>query len=300
MSKFSPSEAALEGFRLTRERPGLIATWAGLYFLGIMLLILTMGAALGPQFVALMRESGGQIEDTDALGDLLAQSWPAFIIVASVAVFFWSMLKAAIYRSILRPEDSKFAYVRIGMDEVRLAVGQVVLGAIGILFLIGLDFPLSALRAGGHPSMWLLAAVIVVGMVWMGIRLSLTMPLIFYEKKVKFMSAWNLSKGSFWSILGMCVLSLIFYIMIFILVYILMTIIVALSGGMEAVKNISRLTPVSLAAFIITSVIVPMIMPVIQAVTINAPFAVAYGELAGVPTPHGRRAAESTAVEANV
>ena len=32
MNGFSASEAALEGFRLTRERPGTIAAWSVIYF----------------------------------------------------------------------------------------------------------------------------------------------------------------------------------------------------------------------------------------------------------------------------
>eukprot|EP01036_Dinobryon_divergens_P046455 gene46455-62135_t len=46
MARFSPSDAALEGFRLTREHPGVVLAWSAVYFGGILLIGLTMLALL--------------------------------------------------------------------------------------------------------------------------------------------------------------------------------------------------------------------------------------------------------------
>jgi hypothetical protein len=285
MSKFSPSEAALEGFRLTRERPGLIATWAGLYFLGIIAMGLVMVASLGPDFVAFIRQDGLQMKDTAEFGDLLAQSWPAFIVVLAMALLLLAVLTAGIYRVILRPLDKKTAYLRVGADEVRLAVVHFILMVIGVAFFIAVDLAVAAAATQGGPIYPILALVLAGGMIWVGVRLSLATPLAFYQKKISLGAAWNLTRGCFWPLFGMIVLAVIFYVMIFLLISMILAAVVGFAGGATAVQDMSRLTPITIAALAAT-VIVQMIMPILQAVTLYAPFAVAYGELSGIrPVP---------------
>ena len=67
MNQFSASDAALEGFRLTRERPGAILAWAGVYFVGIVVMGIMMMASLGPQFIEIAKKGRFTAEDTEAV-----------------------------------------------------------------------------------------------------------------------------------------------------------------------------------------------------------------------------------------
>ena len=40
MTRFSPTDAAMEGFRLTKEHPGVMLAWSAVYFGGILLIAL--------------------------------------------------------------------------------------------------------------------------------------------------------------------------------------------------------------------------------------------------------------------
>lgn len=282
MNKFSPSEAALEGFRLTRERPGLIATWAGLYFIGIILMGVVMVASLGPDFVAFIREGGLHDGDTAAFGDLLADSWFAFLAVLAMVLMVWAVLTGGIYRAILRPEEKGVAYLRLGGDEVRLALVHLLLALIGLVFVVAI----AEMRRSGQPLLGVAALALSAGMLWVGVRLSLATPLTFYEKRISLGAAWNLTRGCFWRLFGMIVLAVIFYVMVFLLTNVVMFGIVTLAGGTEVVQDMSRLTPATVIALAVT-IVVQMLLPILQAVTIYAPFAVAYGELSGVLPPPG-------------
>ncbi len=79
MQQFSPSDAALEGFRLTREHPFAILAWSGVYFAGIILMALVMMVGIGPEFVAILRSSGDNGVQEEQLAALLLQScrWTA-------------------------------------------------------------------------------------------------------------------------------------------------------------------------------------------------------------------------------
>ncbi|HQT54591.1 MAG TPA: hypothetical protein PKX06_14095, partial [Phenylobacterium sp.] len=66
MTKFSPSESALEGFRITRERPGTILAWSLVYFLGIMVIAMIMVMALGPDFIKFVQNGGLESGDAGA------------------------------------------------------------------------------------------------------------------------------------------------------------------------------------------------------------------------------------------
>ena len=77
MTKFSPSDSALEGFRITRERPGTILAWSLVYFLGIMVIAMIMVTALGPDFIKFVKDGYLQSGDAAAVGTILEQHWLA-------------------------------------------------------------------------------------------------------------------------------------------------------------------------------------------------------------------------------
>lgn len=295
MRNFSPSDAALEGFRLTRERPGTILAWAGVYFAGIMLMALIMVLGIGKKFIEFIKAGGLQSGDTEAFGALLAQSWPAFIVVLAAAVFLLAILTAGIYRLVLRPEEPGFAHLKLGKDEVRLALVHLMLFAIGMVFLIAIDLVVGVGRSadGGGAVLLSIVGLFLAGlMVWVGVRLSLATPMTFAEHRISLPAAWRLTRGRFWRLFGMIVLAVIFYVMIWLLISIIAVLFITLAGGAEAVSNLgANPSPVAILAFAV-SFFIQLLLPILQVVMIYSPFAVAYHQIvAAVDEPTAEKQA---------
>jgi len=285
MNQFSASEAALEGFRLTRERPGAIIVWAGTYFVGIIVMGLLMMASLGPEFIEMARNGRFTPEDTDAVGDMLYQSWPAFLLVLIVAVLLLSVLTAAIYRLVLRPQEKAVAYLRLGADEFRLTTLNLLLFAVGMVCLFAGLLAAGAVERAA-PGMGIVAAALIGGLtIWVGVRLSLATPMTFATRRIAIGPAWALTRGQFWPLFGMIVLAVIFYVMIWLLITIIGLAIVGLSGGQEAMNSGVMSGASTIAAF--ATVIMQLLLSVLQVVMIYAPFAVAYQQIHGDPRADG-------------
>ena len=280
MARFSASDAALEGFRLTRQHPGAILAWCFIYFGGLFVIAIAMTATLGPKFIEMARK--GQLvtaQDPERLATLLAGSWPAFIVVLLMTLLLMSMIMGGIFRIVLRPEEHGVAHLRLGRDELRLAAVNLILVLLGLLFLVvGLWLTQVAAAAGG-------LAVFVVGFaffcltIWIGVRLALLTPMTFDRGHVDFRGAWALTRGRFWPLFGMIMLAVIFYLIVWVLMSVISLVVVELSGGEAALKDIRALTPATAIAAMAT-LLMQLLLQILQIVMIYAPFALAYRQMA--------------------
>lgn len=284
MTRFSPSDAALEGFRLTREWPGAILTWCFIYFGGLFLIAVAMTATLGPKFIEMARKGQWVTaqQDPEQLAELLTQSWPPFIIVLLMTVLLMSMIMCGIFRLVLRPEEKGFAHLRLGKDELRLAAVNLILVLMGMVFLaIGLLITQVATQGGGIVGL-LSGAVFVVVTIWIGVRLALVTPMTFDLGRIDFRGAWRATRGKFWPLFGMVALAVIFYLIVWVLMSVISLAIVELSGGDAAVADLANLTPLTIAAAAAT-LVMQLLLQILQIVMIYGPFAVAYKKLVKQP-----------------
>jgi hypothetical protein len=281
MTKFSPSDSALEGFRLTRERPGTILAWAGVYLVGIVLLSLLMAASLGPDFVALLRKNDGQLgqDDVQAAAAMLVHVWPAFILVLIAAVFLMSVLTAGIYRTILRPQERGLAHLRIGREEFRLTTLNLVLFALGIVCLF-IALTVTQVLRSTAPLLGFAGGIgMLVLSLWIGVRLCLATPHTFVTGHISLRETWGLTKGHFWKLFGMIVLAVVFYVMIWLLISMIGFAVVELAGGQPNLAAKGLAPGAMLAAFII--IFMQLILSVLQLVMVYAPFGWAYLQIHG-------------------
>jgi len=292
MNRLSPSDAALEGFRLTRERPGTVLAWSAVYFVGVLLIGIVMMASLDPNFIDVVKRGELTTRDPEEVGAMLAQSWPAFLLVLALTVFLLSVIMAGIYRLVLRPNEHSFAHLRLGKDELRLFAVNLLLFGVGILCLF-LGFVLTAVAERTAPLVGLLVGAAGVGLtMWLGVRLSLATPMTFATHKISVREAWALTRGAFWRLFGMIVLAVIFYVVIWFLITIIAFVIVQLAGGQEAIATLH--SPVAVIAFVATLAI-QLLLPILQVLMIYSPLAVAYQQLHGdeparplrAPAPQG-------------
>ncbi len=215
---FSASEAAFEGFRIIRREPKAAVVWAAVLVIFSIVSLLAMlpfmrgvmasgAAGASPQSTTQAIAFAGQ------MGRLYLVMIPLYLVVASV-------FSAAVYRSILRPEEKGLARLRLGGDELRLAGLWVLMGLFFVVILLAVGIVLGLVIAGlsfaarGSSAwlellpllMWLVA---MCAWVWIGVRLSFAAPLTFARRRIDIFGSWKLTKGRFWSLFGCYLLAIV-------------------------------------------------------------------------------------------
>lgn len=296
MSGFSATEAALEGFRLTRENPKAFGAWVGASFFFSVLTIIV--DAILPSGV---RQGLASLNAEQTLTP--AQLVDALVFAAPVLIFALAVLSitsAAVYRLIFRHDDGRFGYLRMGADELRL-MGLTVLCfgiAIGLVvavsFVVGIILSVIAVVAPQVATnlQWPAAIVslAIVGAIL--VRLSLAPVATFAERRITVFESWGLTRGHFWPLLGAYSLALACIVVIGILLLIVFTLVagavlMASGGQLSDVGTMLRPQNGSLKSYLSVGIIAYMIVSSIFSALWNAvvaaPGAVAYQQLHGTP-----------------
>jgi hypothetical protein len=307
MSGFQPADAALEGFRITRENPRALGVWVALSFV-INILAFAIDAVL-PTGTRSGLESINGAQSLTA-GQLIDAS-----ILASPILFFalvvMAVMGAAIYRLIFRHSEERFAYLRLGADEFRLMAVLVLLFflALGFTFLVSMGMGLAltlfavvnsnlALSLAGPAS--LLVLLIVGGLM---IRFSLAPVATFAERRITVFESWQLTRHQFWPLVGAYALAFFCFLVVGLLVFLIFSaiggVLVLLSGGPQATPMRELIKPETaslknlMTVGIILSTVLSSLLGTLWNVVLAAPGAVAYRELHGDPTKPWPASAEA-------
>lgn len=199
MATFSGREALWSGFRLIRERPSALMTWAAAYFVLMLLPYAAMVPLIAPDIAALAAE--GESGDPNAsLAQALALQakmsvLQAVQLVTAFAAF--SVLYGAVFRAVLEPQEGRLGYMRFGKQELWLGLVYSVATVMLIMLVFVLLIPIVVLGVAGAfagsqghaPSvtMILLVAAGLIGalglVIWLSARISLAFPMSFVEQK---------------------------------------------------------------------------------------------------------------------
>jgi hypothetical protein len=191
----------LEGaFGLVRDHPAAVAIWGLIYLVavaGTALLVqpLMLGAASDPEAIAANMQS--------MFGQLMLFQFLFFLL-------FVAMWTAAL-RAILRPTEGGVAFLRFGMDEIRMIILTVV---IAILIYAGLVVAIiaaimigaaayAAAGAAAAIAVGVIAAIAALSVIiWLEVRLSLAFPLTLLRGDIIIAESWRLTRGRFWPLFG--------------------------------------------------------------------------------------------------
>jgi len=298
MPGFSASEAALEGFRLTRENPRAFAVWVGASFCFSVLAIIVDAIMPAGVRQGLQTLNADQTLSPTQLLDTLILAAPVLIFAMAVM----SITAAAVYRLIFRHDDARFGYLRLGADELRLiglsvigfvltiglVVGVSMVGGIA-LAIISLAFPAAA-QAMSVPTA--IICLFIVGAIL--VRLSLAPVATFAERRITIFESWSLTRGHFWPLLGAYVLAIaciaVIGILILVVSFGVAGVVVLLSGGQLAdVQGAFTAKGNTLRSYLSVGVVAYMIVSSVFSALYNAviaaPGAVAYERLHGAPPP---------------
>lgn len=201
------------GLRLVRERPVSVAIW-GLVYLGA---TIVGGLLLVLPLLRMRMEpmQGGQFVPPDPMAMMGSIYLFDFGILVLLVV-----LVAAGLRAVLRPEDGGFAFIRLGMDEVRLVglallffIAMIAIAVVfGILLAIfigaGVAMAPGAPDASAAPFGQIPASAVVLmlffyaGIVWLQVRLAPSVALTMIRERIAIGEAWRLTRGHFWPMFG--------------------------------------------------------------------------------------------------
>ncbi|MBO9709762.1 MAG: hypothetical protein J7521_16285 [Caulobacter sp.] len=297
---FKATEAAFEGFRLIRREPKTIAAWA------VAALVLGVALALG-----MIATGFGGVLEAPTPESMTPQWWGKLLAFEGVAILgtlvTTSIMGAAVYRAVLRPEEAPRTRLRLGPDELRLTLLSVIMAVIftvlSVLLMIPVGVIIVAIAAGSGgfqsspdsgATLGVIAAVLLayllllLGLSFFAVRLSLAGALTFAERRLNVFGSWRLTKGKFWKLLGCYLLVLVMLIpfyMVMMAVYGGVTF--AFSGGDlgRAMSEISRPDLSSIKGYFNASrtvylVVVSIFSGAMYAVMF-APAAAIYRDLAG-------------------
>jgi len=296
MSEFSPTEAALEGLRISRERPmALLWLWAAYVVIGLIhfgLLSIAPFNQLTSAYTELqavsdaVRANPADNAAAQHLAVLLGQTMPALLVFAGVTLACQMVISTAVLRAVLRPAEYRFGYLRLSMDELRqLGLALVVgLAVIVYLFLVSLasGLVLGILGAVLPPAVLgvVALALVITAFAYPAVRLSLAPAMTLADGRISFLRAWALTQGRFWPLLGAYVLALSIAAVLWLAVTAPIGLALKLVAGKTDPTVIGSLkdlaAPLPLLALVVSSLIQALV-----AVIMTAPIASAFRQITG-------------------
>lgn len=191
------------GFRLVRAQIAALAIWALLY----LAMTVAMFYAIRPFLRGIIAaQAGGAVADPVAMLGGMGQMFGIYLLLLLGVL----VLYTAALRSALCPEQRAFAYLRLGMDEVRmLAVAAILLIGFTILYcLLAVVATLVAAAIGvmAHgaivPVAVLLMLLVFCVLIVVQVRFSLAFALTVLRRQICIGESWSLTKGRFWTLFG--------------------------------------------------------------------------------------------------
>jgi hypothetical protein len=215
------------GINLVRTQPRVVAIWGLLY-------VIVMGVLMAVLFPAMASVMEAQRLGTAnaAMGMIAPPPFPqglfATIFLFDLLYFlFLLVLFAAAVRAVVRPSDDRFAYLRLGMDELRLIglgvifmVAAILAEFVAILLLALIGGLLGAAigKVGAALVAVVLGLLIMCAAIYVEVRFSLAGVLTVMQGRIVIMDSWRATRGMFWTLLGAYLLIGLAFLLVFIVI----------------------------------------------------------------------------------
>jgi hypothetical protein len=296
MAQISVGAALGEGFGLIARRPLAVVAW-GLIPTALQMLALAM---LAPAYLSMFgaMAHGAAPSQAMMMTPQYSQMSGLVQLLNLVQFFVSAVVYCAVFRAVVHPEQSAFAYLRVGMAELFLAL--LIFGAAIVMFvaMIVIMIPVGILiaivaaasRDAGVGFAIIIPIVILallIAMMVFGLRFSLVGPMLVDDGKFHLFESWTLSRGRLGSLLllalGLFGVSLAIDIVILVLLVIVAATAIGAAGGMERVRTLLQHSPEALLSqawpFLIAYGIVSIPIAGCVLAIVGAPFARVYLDL---------------------
>lgn len=211
MARFSIGRSINDGFALLLARPVSVFVW-GLIFVAPTILSIPL--------IWNMLESMpvNEPQNSDAAFQAMFGEMMQFQAVSGllnlVQLLAMPIAYAAIMRAVIRPKESSWFSVRVGMDELRIAVVGLAIGIglyFGIIVLaflgVGIGFAIHPMGEAALVSAIVLMVIALIAIVFIAMaRVSLIAPASILYRDFAFEQGWRLAKGKTGALLGLMIL----------------------------------------------------------------------------------------------
>ncbi len=276
MAEFSIQDVAFTGFGVVRQHPkGLFAWWLFALAFSLLLGAVFVGLA-GPDLGKLMAISGQPTADPTQLMALMSRLAPAYVVFVVLVLTSNAILSAAMIRAVLRPQDDRYGYLRLGTDELR-QLGLLLLTSLvftgvyfGVAIVVGLL--LAVTRAATNMLLIVLFLSLAAVMLFLAVRLSLAAALTFDTRRINLFGSWGLTRGRFWRLFGTYLLVFALAAVVYLLSLLLIFAVGAIlnggdptaSWGMSATGSLKDyFAPARLAQTVLSAGVSALIWPLI-------------------------------------
>ena len=252
MTAFPVVDVALEGVRLTRERPGTVLAW-GVVLAAAQALTVALLAATGAGegLAAFTRLGATPGADPAAAAALLSGAAPGLLLSAGTGLLAQTAVYAALLRAVLRPQDKRLAFLRVGLDELRLLGVLAALTALGGVTLLVLLTALGMLilplaSVGGYAlsaAMPLVMALAIAALSYPAVRLSLAPAASIAEGRARLFGVWPMTAGVFWPLMASALLAAVLAAVVAVVGEVLVTALWALGAGQNMETAAASLQP---------------------------------------------------------
>ncbi|HEY1447290.1 MAG TPA: hypothetical protein VGF33_02020 [Caulobacteraceae bacterium] len=208
MATFNIEDAAFTGVGLLTKRPAAAIVWALVWAVFIAVVTIPFAGGLTAYVTLIVRS-----QFHPATGDLmpLATQLGAFALLLGLGgLVVGAVVSCAVYRAMLEPENSEFAYLRLGDQEIQVMVVNFVRGIIlfAINFSLSLVFAVLLLLAtSAGPAIAAtvrpIGEAIVLGVLfWVQLRFSLAGPMTYSERRFRLFESWTITRGLTWRLVA--------------------------------------------------------------------------------------------------
>jgi hypothetical protein len=220
MAEIDIGDAVGAGFGLIRRRPLAVLAWGVLPMAVFLVVFLLFGGAVVAAIVNLARASeGGAEPPPQQILALIGSMFGAILILILVMVVVGAMLRAAVFRAELEPENSSGAYLRLGGQELWVFLSVFVMGLVifAVQFALGIPIAIvagvaafSGIASGGGEEAAVGAMASMIGLrivgqilisavgIWLWLRLCLGPVMSFRERQFRLFESWAITKGHAW------------------------------------------------------------------------------------------------------
>jgi hypothetical protein len=228
MARFSVTEAATSGFGLIGREPLAVLVW-GLVVLAVLVLpCFGLVWAVFPDFVSFAKLTEAQGADPSGQAAIsqmmqLQSKMMLFNLIYLVGgTGVKAVLAAAVFRAVLEPGQKGFAYLKLGAQELWLALVSLVMGILAYMACMAAAIVVAICaaiayfagaqsgQAAGVGACILVAVVLGLAaagaLIWAMLRLSMAGPMSFSERKFLLFESWTFTRGQAWPLLGMTLL----------------------------------------------------------------------------------------------